>query len=161
MLFLTDTRKTPLVNIFFYLFENYNGITQCPDALTLARRMTHEGFDENEVRAAVLWVEQLKQPLPITQYHRMAARSQRIYHMSEIAQIGQENLLLLAQLEVTGSLDSVQRERIVERCMLLPYPITSSDHFKALLLTVLWAENHEISDMLLHVLLDQIDDIKH
>ncbi len=150
-----------MVDIFFYLFENYNGIAQCPDAPTLARRMAYEGFDEHEVHAAVLWIEQLRQPLPMTQYHRMTQGSSRVYHSSERSQIGDEGIALLAQLEQAGSIDDIQRERIVERCMLLPHAMTSVDQFKALLLTIMWAENHDIDELLLHSLLDHFDDVMH
>mgnify|MGYP000275871898 CR=1 FL=1 len=52
-----------MADIFFYLLENYAGITQCPDAATLARRLAYEGFEENEVRAAIAWVELLRQDI--------------------------------------------------------------------------------------------------
>jgi Smg protein len=150
-----------VVDIFFYLFENFTGINQCPDAPTLARRMASDGFEEHEVRAAVSWIEQLRQPLPITQYRRMQPISFRIYHASERIQISDAGLNLLSQLEHAGSIDAITRERIVERCMLLPYPIASEEAFKALLLTILWAENLEIDELLLHSLLDQTDDVRH
>ena len=57
-----------MADIFFYLLENYAGITQCPDAATLARRLAYEGFEENEVRAAIAWVELLRQPLGIERF---------------------------------------------------------------------------------------------
>lgn len=146
-----------MVDIFFYLFENYNGIAQCPDALTLARRLANEGFEEHEVRSAVLWVEQLRSPLEIVQVRDMSANSQRIYHVSERSQIGDANLNMLDTLVHAGSIRESQRELIIERCMMLPpNAISQPDTFKALLLTILWADNQEINDMLLHGLMDEV-----
>lgn len=153
---------TVLVDIFFYLFENYVGIAQCPDALTLARRLSYEGFDEHEVRSAVLWVEQLRTPLEIVHVQPKQEKSQRIYHMSERSQIGDANLNMLDALVVAGSVDEKQRELVVERCMMLPNSVSQPDAFKALVLTILWADNQEIDEMLLHSLMDDsTDETRH
>ncbi|WP_162845121.1 DUF494 family protein [Hydromonas duriensis] len=147
-----------MVDIFFYLFENYGGIAQCPDALTLARRLANEGFEEQEVRSAILWVEQLRTPLNIVQVAGMAAFSQRIYHVSERSQIGDANLAMLDSLVHAGSIDEKQREIIIERCLMLPIQAMGQpESFKALLLTILWADNQEINDVLLHGLMDEVE----
>mgnify|MGYP003603754235 CR=1 FL=1 len=145
-----------MFEVFLYLLENYTAISQCPDAPTLARRLAHEGFDEFEVRSAVLWVEQLRRPLVISLIHDATASSHRIYHESERAQLGDDNLALLAQLEQNQSITAIQREYIVERAMMLPQMVHRSDVFKALLLTILWAHEHDIDDVLLHALVDEI-----
>lgn len=145
-----------MLDVFLYLLENYAGITQCPDAPTLARRLTQEGFEEFEVRSAVIWVEQLRQPL-IFKYLNNEVGHMRIYHDTEYAQLGHRNIDLLMQLERNNSINPHQRELIIERAMLLPQAIHRMDVFKALLLTVLWADEHEIHDSLLHGLIDQIE----
>lgn len=150
-----------VVDIFFYLFENYVGIAQCPDALTLARRLSYEGFEEHEVRSAVLWIEQLRTPIEIVQVNAKRSPSHRIYHQSERSQIGDEGLLMLDSLLHANSITEFQRELIIERCMMLPHPIGQPDTFKALLLTILWADNQEIDDMLLHGLMDDSDEARH
>ena len=150
-----------MVDIFFYLFENYVGIAQCPDALTLARRLSYEGFEEHEVRSAVLWVEQLRTPLEIVQVNAQRSPSQRIYHQSERSQIGDDSLVMLDALVHANSITESQRERIIERCMMLPQPISQPDTFKALLLTILWADDQNIDDMLLHGLMDDADEVRH
>lgn len=150
-----------MFDVFLYLLENYTGITQCPDAPTLARRLTQEGFEEFEVRSAVMWVEQLRQPL-IFKYLNNELDRVRLYHETEKAQLGLRNIDLLMQLERNDSINPQQRELIIERAMLLPQPIHRMDTFKALLLTILWADQHEINDSLLHGLIDQIEgDVIH
>jgi Smg protein len=144
--------------VFLYLLENYTAISNCPDAPTLARRLANEGFDEFEVRSAVLWVEQLRRPLVITHLHDVSETSQRIYHDTERTQLGNDNIALLAQLEANQSITAVQREYIIERAMMLPHMIHRADVFKALLLTILWAHEHDIDDVLLHALIDEIGD---
>lgn len=151
-----------MADIFFYLLENYAGITQCPDAVTLARRLAYEGFEENEVRAAIAWVELLREPLGIEVLHATHARSHRVYHASERMHLGDENLNFLSSLEHSQSITVEQRERIIERGMMLPAVPSHVDHFKALVLTVLWADNQSIDDALLHAMLDDSDtDVCH
>lgn len=144
-----------MAEIFFYLLENYAGITQCPDAVTLARRLAYEGFEENEVRAAIAWVELLRQPLDIEVLHSTHAHSHRVYHPAERTHLGDDNLNYLSSLVHSSSISSEQSERIVERCMMLPAVPNHIEHFKALVLTVLWADNQSIDDGLLHAMLDE------
>ena len=146
-----------VADIFFYLLENYAGITQCPDAATLARRLSYEGFEENEVRAAIAWVELLRQPLGIEVVHATHAHSHRVYHSAERLHLGDENLNFLSSLAHGASISAEQRERIVERCMMLPVVPSSVEHFKALVLTILWADEQSIDDALLHAMLDESD----
>lgn len=151
-----------MADIFFYLLENYAGITQCPDAVTLARRLAYEGFEENEVRAAIAWVELLRQPLGLEVIHPTHAHSHRIYHAAERVHLGDDNLNFLSSLVHSGSISGEQRERIIERCMMLPTVPSNVEHFKALVLTVLWADNQNIDDALLHTMLDESDtDVCH
>ena len=151
-----------MADIFFYLLENYAGITQCPDAVTLARRLAYEGFEENEVRAAIAWVELLRQPLGVEVVHPTHAHSHRIYHAAERVHLGDDNLNFLSSLVHSGSISGEQRERIVERCMMLPTVPSNVEYFKALVLTVLWADNQNMDDALLHTMLDESDtDVCH
>lgn len=143
-----------MVDIFFYLLENYPGIAQCPDAITLARRMAYEGFEEHEVHAAVTWVEQLREPLAIECFAATHAHSTRVFHNLEWLHIGHENLNLLSSLEYAHSITAQQREHIIERCMVLPFGMINTETFKALVLTILWADNQTIDDALLHALMD-------
>lgn len=146
-----------MFDVFLYLLENYTGITQCPDSPTLARRLAQEGFEEFEVRSAVMWVEQLRQPLVFQHLNAELASSARVYHETERLQLGDDNIALLTQIERSGSIEPKQREIIIERVMLLPHIVHRTDVFKALLLTILWADEHEINDSLLHSLIDQIE----
>ncbi len=147
-----------MFEVFLYLLENYAGIDQCPEAPLLARRLASVGFEEHEVRSAVLWVELLRMPLEIAVIGAQRNASTRVYHESERAQLGDANIDLLAQLEINRSIDAAQREVIIERVMMLPHPVRDEGAFKALLLTVLWAGEHEIDDVLLHGLIDQMGD---
>jgi uncharacterized protein Smg (DUF494 family) len=57
-----------VTEIFFYLIENFNQFSNCPDAKQLTQRLTGEGFDENEVYLIVTWLERLRTPLECTIY---------------------------------------------------------------------------------------------
>ena len=71
--------------------------------------------------------------------------------------MGDENLNFLSSLAHGASISAEQRERIVERCMMLPVVPSSVEHFKALVLTILWADEQSIDDALLHAMLDESD----
>lgn len=116
--------------------------------------MSYEGFDEHQVQAAVVWVEQLRTPLPVQWVQASHAHSQRIYHYMEQTHIGSTNLQLLTSLEHNQSIQGQQREHIIERCMQLPQSIVNGDTFKALILTILWADNQMIDDALMHALME-------
>ena len=150
-------QRFKVAEIFFYLLEHYSGIQQCPDAVTLARRLAYQGFEETDVRAAIAWVELLRQPLNIEVLHAVEADSHRIYHSAERLHVGDENLLYLNSLVHSGSISNAQSERILERCMLLPSTPQQLEYFKALVLTILWADNQSIEETLLQTMLGDDD----
>ena len=77
-----------------------------------------------------------------------------MFHNLEWLHIGEENLKLLSSLEHAHSISAQQREHIIERCMVLPFGMINTETFKALVLTILWADNQTIDDALLHALMD-------
>ena len=109
------------------------------------------------MRAAIAWVELLRQPLGIEVVHATHAHSHRVYHSAERLHLGDENLNFLSSLAHGASISAEQRERIVERCMMLPVVPSSVEHFKALVLTMLWADEQSIDDAMLHAMLDESD----
>lgn len=145
-------------DIFFYLIENYPAIGQCPNARTLAHRLAIEGFDEPEVRMAVAWIETLRQPLALQVVHTMQAQHQRIYHLSEQIHLGRTAIHSLTQLEHDEVITAEQRERIIERCMMLPVVPSQTEAFRTLVLTILWAENSNLDNALTHSMMQDFDD---
>jgi Smg protein len=141
-------------DVLVYLYENYGALHACPDADSLSRKLTAAGFDDDEISAALAWLQGLQL---VTQQSVAvgpeSGSSFRVYARLEVERLGPESIGFLSFLEHAGQLTPTQREIVIERALAIeetpiPLPMT-----KVIVLMVLWSQQADIDVLLLEELL--------
>jgi uncharacterized protein Smg (DUF494 family) len=81
--------------------------------------MVLDGYEPDEIDSAISIVERLREHLEFGQYVANPIRTNRLFQMMEETILTVEARGYLIQLVKDGTLDSVQRETVVERAFLL------------------------------------------
>src|SRR5258706_16396915 len=136
--------------VLVYLYENYGGLTACPEPDTLSRRLHDVGFDDEEIAAALLWLQGLARVThdPV-QMRPAQASTFRVFADFEVARLGRNAVRFLMFLESAGQLDAAHREIVIERALAIddsPLPLST---LQVDLLMVLWSEQAGINLLLL------------
>jgi len=144
--------------VLVYLYENYGGLTACPEPDTLSRRLHDVGFDDEEIAAALLWLQGLARVThdPV-QMRPAQASTFRVFADFEVAHLGRSAVRFLMFLESAGQLDAAQREIVIERALAIddsPLPLST---LKVVVLMVLWSQQADINLLLLEEMLDDGD----
>ena len=132
-----------MFDILVYLFENYFESDVHPDQGKLARELSAAGFDTQEIDRAFDWFSGLEL-VPAGYPATLAdSRSIRLFAQSEQAKIDAEARGFLAFLEVSGIVNPVQRELILDRCLALNETEVSIEQVKWIVLMVLWSQGQD------------------
>jgi len=141
-------------DVLVYLYENYGALHACPDADSLSRKLTAAGFDDEEICAALAWLQGLQL---VTQQSVAvgpeSSRSFRVFAQLEVERLGPESIGFLSFLEHAGQLTPTQREIVIERALAIeetPIPLQMT---KVIVLMVLWSQQADIDVLLLEELL--------
>ena len=143
-----------MFDVLVYLYENYGALHACPDADSLSRKLTAAGFDDDEISAALAWLQGLQL---VTQQSVAvgpeSTRSFRVFAKVETERLGTESIGFLSFLEHAGQLTPTQREIVIERSLAIeetPIPLHT---IKVIVLMVLWSQQADIDVLLLEELL--------
>jgi Smg protein len=153
--------------VLVYLYENYAGMVggrppEWPDAEALTRKLSAVGFEEDEISAAIDWLQGLARVSQAAVSVREARPdSFRSYAGFEVDRLGHEAVAFLSFLEVQQQLSAAQREIVIERSLAMarredewPMPLAK---LKLIVLMVLWSQQADIDVLLLEELLDDGD----
>ena len=144
-----------MFDVLVYLYENYGAFDTCPDADVLGRSLADAGFDADEIREALYWLQGLTSLLeqaPEVVSH--SSGGTRIYVPAEVDRLGEPALGFLMFLDRAGQITSRQREIIIERALAVPEVPVSLSTLKIIVLMVLWSHSGDIDFLLLEELLD-------
>ena len=143
-----------MFEVLVYLFENYYQTESYPDHLTLSRKLTAAGFENEDISDALDWLKGLanhtENPLPAAFDSRL---SHRTFVDPEMSKLSTESRGFLAFLESAGILTPVLRETISERAMALEGDSVGVDKFKVIALMVLWTRRGSVDTLILDELL--------
>ena len=143
-----------MFEVLVYLFENYYQTESYPDHLTLSRKLTAAGFENEDISDALDWLKGLanhtENPLPAAFDSRL---SHRTFVDPEMSKLSTESRGFLACLESAGLLTPVLRETIIERAMALEGDSVGVDKFKVIALMVLWTRRGSVDTLILDELL--------
>ena len=143
-----------MFDVLVYLYENYGALHACPDADSLSRKLTAAGFDDDEISAALAWLQGLQL---VTQQSVAvgpeSSRSFRIYAQLEVERLGPESIGFLSFLEHAGQLTPTQREIVIERSLAIEETPIPLHMIKVIVLMVLWSQQADIDVLLLEELL--------
>jgi Smg protein len=144
-----------MFDVLVYLYENYGAFEACPDATALGRSLADAGFDDDEIREALSWLQGLAQivqdtePLPLER-----SRGMRVYAPAEVARLGTEAVGFLMYLDSAKQLNAKQREIVIERALAITDSPLSIATMKIIVLMVLWSHSADVDFLLLEELLD-------
>ena len=166
-----------MFEVLVFVYENYWRGDACPAPEQLGRKLSAQGFDADEIREALHWLDGLilaTQGIQLTRHvdeatvtvslrgpsHASVAQSPdsiRVYSSSEQEHLGAECLGFISFLESSGVLPAGMREIVVERAMATPGEPLSLDELKIIILMVHWSTGIEPDALVLDELCDDTD----
>lgn len=151
--------KESVLDVLMFLFENfyYEETEQEPDKDSLQSQLMEAGFTQNEVQKAFDWLEDLdaQRNMGIPQMEKPQAI--RIFTPEEEQRLDLECRGFLHSLELSGVVDTVRREQIIDRVMALDTETVELEDLRWIILMVLfnqpgqeaafaWMENYMFDD---------------
>jgi Smg protein len=148
-----------MFDILVYLYENFGAFESCPDASALGRSLSDAGFEDEEIHAALSWLQDLAERVQEGGFESLdASQGRRVFSAPELSTLGPEPLGLLIGLEAAGQITPRQRELVLERAMACPETPLTVPTLKIIILMVLWSQSADIDILLLEDLLDDGDE---
>ena len=155
-----------MFEVLVYVYENYWRGDACPELPQLERKLSAIGFDADEIRDALLWLDGLNLAAQSTLWlDRPAtaeetacvspsALSMRIYSVAEQNHLGADCLGFISFLESAGVLPPPLREVVLDRAMAVPGEPMALDDLKIIILMVYWSFGEEPDALVLDELYD-------
>jgi Smg protein len=159
-----------MFEVLVYVYENYWHGDACPELSRLERKLNAVGFESDEIRDALNWLDGLNLAAQGTQRRDappqpdtvqtlatlQSSSSLRVYSLAEQGHLGASCLGFISFLESSGVLPSPMREIVIERAMAIAQDEVSLDKLKIIILMVYWSLG-EAPDALI---LDELSDDK-
>ena len=144
-----------MIDILVYLFENFHDFSSHPKPEALARKLSAEGFADDEITEALIWLAGLKG----REKFEVASdgKSIRLYSSEEQDRLGADCIGFVHFLETAGVINPTLRELIVERGLLLEDHPVPLDKFKIIVLMVLWSRAQVLEPLIVEELLSDLD----
>lgn len=153
----------PMFEVLVYVYENYWRGDACPEPEQLGRKLSAQGFDAEEIRDALCWLDGLSlatQGVQLTRHPDGTSAtvtlrspadaalpaspgSMRVYSTAEQEHLGAECLGFISFLESSRVLASGMREIVIERAMATPGDPLALDELKIIVLMVHWSTGIE------------------
>jgi Smg protein len=157
-----------MFEVLVYVYENYWRGDACPELPQLERKLSAIGFDAEEIRAALLWLDGLNLAAqstlwldgPAAPAHddtlavSQSPGSMRVYSVAEQNHLGADCLGFVSFLESAGVLPPPMREVVLDRAMAVPGEQVALDDLKIIILMVYWSFGEEPDALVLDVLYD-------
>jgi Smg protein len=154
-----------MFEVLVFVYENYWRGDACPELQQLGRKLSAHGFDAEEIRDALQWLDGLNLAAQTTQTDNDDAEaatapspdSMRVYSVAEQDHLGAECLGFLWFLESSGVLPPAMREIVLDRAMAAPGDPVSLDDLKIIVLMVYWSVGKEPDALVLDELCDDVE----
>ncbi|MBB3640875.1 MULTISPECIES: DUF494 family protein [Variovorax] len=153
-----------MFEVLVFVYENYWRGDACPEPEQLGRKLSAHGFEAEEIREALHWLDGLSLATQGLQIERspdgkasatVGSRSRpeaalaqsddamRVYSQAEQEHLGAECLGFIRFLESSNVLPCGLREIVVERAMAAPGDPVALDELKIIVLMVHWSTGIE------------------
>ena len=166
-----------MFEVLVYVYENYWQGDACPELNRLGRKLTAAGFEAEEIREALVWLDALNvaaQGTQISLPHGSAhdassavaaqpaiqvqsEHSLRIYSVAEQSHLGAQSLGFVCFLESPGVLPPHMREIVIDRAMAAPGDPVTLDDLKIIVLMVYWSFGEEPDALVIDELCDDTE----
>ncbi len=146
-----------MFDVLVYLYETYWRPDAFPNPRQLSRKLSAAGFDDDDIREALAWLDGLT---AATAASPDAARpaSLRIFSPAELEHLGADCIGFLSFLESAGVLPAPMRELVLDRVMALPGDPVDLEALKICVLMVYWALGEEPDTLMLDELMVSADE---
>lgn len=155
-----------MFEVLVFVYENYWRGDACPELPQLERKLSAHGFEPDEIREALVWLDGLNNAaqnilLPAESQAEWTPQpsdaSMRVYSVGEQDHLGAECLGFLSFLEGAGVLPPALREIVVDRAMAAPGDPVPLDALKIIVLMVYWRFSIEPDALVLDELCDDAE----
>ncbi len=151
-----------MFEVLVFVYENYWRGDACPELQQLGRKLSAHGFEPEEIREALLWLDGLNFAAQNAQAPADAepaatlqsSDSLRVYSVAEQDHLGAQCLGFISFLESSGVLPPAMREIVMDRAMAAPGDPVSLDDLKIIVLMVYWSVGEEPDALVLDELCD-------
>jgi Smg protein len=157
-----------MFEVLVFVYENYWRGDACPELGQLERKLSAVGFEAQEIRAALDWLDGLSFATRSTHWPTGAtssapqdtrtvlqsAGSMRVYSLAEQDHLGAACLGFISFLESAKVLPSPMREIVIDRAMAVADDEVSLDDLKIIILMVYWSFGEEPDALILDELCD-------
>jgi len=143
-----------MFDVLVYLYEHYWRSDACPESDLLARKLSAVGFEADEIREALSWLDGLNS----LSHHEgvdPSLLSTRVYSAEELEHVGAEALGFLRFLESAGVLSVRMREVVLDRALVIPGGPISLEDLKIIVLMVFWSRGEEPDALILDELFSE------
>ena len=159
-----------MFEVLVFVYENYWRGDACPELQQLERRLSARGFEADEIRDALVWLDGLNLAAQNTRLspesaqaaqtpaRQQSATSMRVYSVGEQDHLGAECLGFIFFLESSGVLPAAMREIVIDRAMAAPGGPVPLDDLKIIVLMVYWSFGEEPDALVLDELCDDAQD---
>jgi Smg protein len=159
-----------MFEVLVFVYENYWRGDACPELQQLGRKLSAHGFEADEIRDALAWLEGLNlaaqgtrlDPDPAHAAQPAAPQqspdSMRVYSVAEQDHLGAQCLGFVSFLESSGVLPAAMREIVMDRAMAAPGGPVPLDDLKIIVLMVYWSFGEEPDALVLDELCDDAQD---
>lgn len=154
---LTLRYSCPMFDVLVYLYEHYWRPDACPESDLLARKLTAVGFEADEVREALAWLDGLN-TLAEHEGVNQSVGSTRIYSTQELEHLGVAALGFLHFLESAGVLSTRLREVVLDRAMVISGGPIGLEDLKIVVLMLFWSRGEEPDALILDELFVEEED---
>ncbi len=148
-----------MFDVLVYLYENYWRPDACPDHEQLTRKLSAVGFESDEIKEALHWLDGLAlrtdglgadAPADTAAANLpQSGDSLRVYLPEELELLGQESIGFISFLESAGVLPPALREVVVDRATAVGTGPLDLDDLKIIVLMVFWSLGEEPDALIL------------
>ena len=160
-------QNEPMFEVLVYVFENYWRGDACPGLEQLERKLSSAGFESDEIREALVWLNGLNFAARSAQDAQRdtgqlprapSALSLRVYTSAEQQHLGAQVISFISFLDSAGVLPAPMREIVIDRAMAAPGDPVALDELKIIVMMVYWSFGEEPDALVLDELCDDTQD---
>lgn len=137
-----------MFDVLVYLYETYWRPDACPDADQLQRKLSAVGFEREDIRDALNWLDGLAAAAQSVG-EQTQAHSLRVYTADELAQLGSASIEFISFLASAGVLPPPMREVVLDRAMAIEGGPVDLEDLKIIVLMVFWSLGEEPDALIL------------
>jgi Smg protein len=137
-----------MFDVLVYLYETYWRPDACPDHAQLTRKLSAVGFEDDEIRDALSWLDGLASAAQ-SHHAEQGQASLRIYSREEQSHLGEASIGFISFLASAGVLRTAMREMVIDRAMAIPGGPLDLEDLKIIVLMVFWSLGEEPDALIL------------